>query len=178
MIGLEFIVKEYHMSFTDIANLLGITRKSVSNWKNGWQPIPKKHLKTLSKYFNVKEEYFQKELSEAEKIEIRISKLRQQKNEENKHIVYLLNNALNNEKLIVQLQEVLNEQPQSYEVLNKVSNIFKNKKDSVIEALEMFLICFDEFYGGHPFASYRNEKLGLEFFEILSKHGLTKGELD
>ncbi|WP_068773831.1 hypothetical protein [Paenibacillus sp. FJAT-26967] len=46
------------------------------------RPIPKAKLETLSKMFQIEEEYFQKELNEVEKIEIQLDYLRRLSNKE------------------------------------------------------------------------------------------------
>lgn len=70
MIGLEYICKLYNKKFTTIADELGITRQVVNIWIKGKKPIAKKHLPKLAEIFNLSEEYFQKELTELDKLEI------------------------------------------------------------------------------------------------------------
>jgi transcriptional regulator with XRE-family HTH domain len=75
MIGLEFIVKTFNLKYTEIADILGISKKTVNDWVKGRSKIPAKRLKQLSEYFQLPEEYFQKELSPSEKLKIQIIKL-------------------------------------------------------------------------------------------------------
>jgi len=62
MKGLEFILKFNNMSFTDLAEKLGITKQNISMWMSGNRKIPKKYVNTLSEIFNVDKEYLTKEI--------------------------------------------------------------------------------------------------------------------
>lgn len=72
MIGLEFIVKTFEMKFKDVAEVLGVSPKTVNDWVKRRSKIPKKRVKELGEYFNLNEELFQKELSKAEQLKIQI----------------------------------------------------------------------------------------------------------
>jgi transcriptional regulator with XRE-family HTH domain len=72
MIGLEFIAKTFNLKYTEIADILGISKKTVNDWVKGRSKIPAKRLKQLSEYFQLPEGYFQKELTEDEMREIHI----------------------------------------------------------------------------------------------------------
>lgn len=178
MIGLEYIVKEFHMSLTDVANLLGITRKSITNWTKGWQPIPKKHLGKLSDYFGVKAEYFQKELNEVEKLEIQKAKFQKESHTESELIVNLLSHEINKVKLFEQLEKAVEKDTKNYKILFEINKILDNEKSQKYEVLNMFLICLKECWGGNPFESFENEQLGIEMFYLLKKHGIANGEID
>lgn len=173
MIGLEYIVKEFHMSFTDVANLLGITRKSITNWTKGWQSIPRKHLGKLSAYFGLKEEYFQKELNEAERLEVQIAKLKKE-DSDNEIIVDLLNDKQKKVNLLNQLDELVERDPKNYDVLFKVGEMLGKEN----ELLEMFLISTQDCWGGNPFESFNNEHLGKKMFYLFKEYGLVTGDLD
>lgn len=75
MIGLEYIVNLYNTQFKDIAETLGVSKQVVNGWIKGRYKISKKHLPKLSQIFNIPENYFQKELTELEKLEIQKLKL-------------------------------------------------------------------------------------------------------
>lgn len=76
MIGLEYICKLYRKSYNSVAEELGISRQSINGWVKGARKIPKKHLSKLSEIFDgLDEEYFQKELTELDKIEIQQDKI-------------------------------------------------------------------------------------------------------
>lgn len=69
-IGLEFIVKTFDEKYRRVAEHLGVSPTTIADWVKGRRKIPIERLKQLSEYFRLKEEYFQKELSRLEEIEI------------------------------------------------------------------------------------------------------------
>ena len=69
-IGLAFIVKTFDVKFRRVAEHLGIRPTTIADWVKGRRKIPVERCKQLSEYFGLKEEYFQKELSREEEIEI------------------------------------------------------------------------------------------------------------
>lgn len=75
MIGLEYILALYDMPHTDLAKKLNISRQNINQWIKGKNKIPKKHLPSLSKIFNIPEEYFQKELNDIDKLKIQKKKI-------------------------------------------------------------------------------------------------------
>ncbi len=81
MIGLEYIVNLYNKQFKDVAEELGISKQVINGWIKGRYNISKKHLPKLSKMFSLSEEYFQRELSELEKIDIQKIKLHNERTE-------------------------------------------------------------------------------------------------
>lgn len=76
MIGLEYIVKEFHTSYKEVAEKLGISSPAIQSWLSGKKKIPVKRLDQLSQIFSLPEAYFQKELTFVEKGEIRICYLK------------------------------------------------------------------------------------------------------
>ena len=70
MIGLEFIVKTFDVKFRRVAEHLGISPTTIADWVKGRRKIPIDRRKQLTEYFGLEEEYFQKELSRLEEIEI------------------------------------------------------------------------------------------------------------
>jgi len=75
MIGLEYVCGLYNKKYTNVAQELGISRQVVNIWIKGIKPIAKKHLPKLANMFNLSEEYFQKELTEIDKLKIQKIKL-------------------------------------------------------------------------------------------------------
>lgn len=67
---LQIVSHAYNVPLSDIAKILGVTRSSVNDWINRGKPLPKKHILPLSERFNLLGEYFTKELSEKEFIEV------------------------------------------------------------------------------------------------------------
>jgi len=70
MIGLEFICKTFQIEYKKLAEILGITPQTINSWLRGKRKISKDKLKKLSKYFQLPEEYFQKELTQQDKLDI------------------------------------------------------------------------------------------------------------
>ncbi|WP_338552532.1 helix-turn-helix transcriptional regulator [Paenibacillus sp. KS-LC4] len=60
MIGLEYIVRLYNGTYKKLAEKLGITPSTVTDWLSKRRPIPKAKLEALSKLFHLETEYFQK----------------------------------------------------------------------------------------------------------------------
>ena len=76
MIGLEYILSLYNMQHIELAEKLGIKKQNINLWIKGRQNIPKKYLPILEDLFGTSPEYFMKELSEIEKLEIQKEKLK------------------------------------------------------------------------------------------------------
>ncbi|MFY2157737.1 transcriptional regulator [Cytobacillus firmus] len=77
MIGLEYILSLYNMQHIELAVKLGIKKQNINLWIKRKQSIPKKYLPVLSELFGVEEDYFTKELTEVERLEIQKEKLKQ-----------------------------------------------------------------------------------------------------
>lgn len=80
MIGLEYILSLYNMQHIELADRLGIKKQNINLWIKGKQKISKKYLPVLEELFNIKQEYFNKELTEIEKLEIQKEKLKRDLN--------------------------------------------------------------------------------------------------
>lgn len=65
------------MQHIELAEKLGIKKQNINLWIKGKQSIPKKYIPILKELFGVEEEYFSKELSDVEKLEIQKEKLKQ-----------------------------------------------------------------------------------------------------
>ena len=64
------------MQHIDLAQHLGIKKQNINMWIKGKQNIPKKHIPTLQKLFQLDSVYFTKELDQIEKLEIQKQKLK------------------------------------------------------------------------------------------------------
>jgi len=91
LIGLEYILGLYGMQHIDLAEHLGIKKQNINLWLKGKQGIPKKYLPILEELFQVKAEYFSKELDEIEKLEIQKEKLKKDLQPIIKNHEYVLN---------------------------------------------------------------------------------------
>ena len=76
MIGLEYILSLYNMQHIELAEKLGIKKQNINLWIKGKQKISKKYLPVLEELFNINQEYFNKELTELDKLEIQKEKLK------------------------------------------------------------------------------------------------------
>lgn len=76
MIGLEYILGLYNMQHIELAEHLGLKKQNINLWIKGKQNIPKKYLPILQELFHVDASYFNKELTEIEKLEIQKEKLK------------------------------------------------------------------------------------------------------
>lgn len=70
MIGLDYILKLWDMQQDELAKRLGIKKQNINYWVTGKRNIPKKYLPKLVEMFKLKEDYFQKELTDIEEFEI------------------------------------------------------------------------------------------------------------
>ena len=70
MIGLAYALQINHMSHIELADKLGIKKQNINLWTKKKQKIPKKHLPELEKVFGIPAEYFQKDLTKIEMLQI------------------------------------------------------------------------------------------------------------
>lgn len=80
MIGLEYILNVYNMPQIELAERLGIKKQNITLWLKGRQPISKKYLPILEELFHLPSEYFNRELTEIEQLEIQKDKLKKELN--------------------------------------------------------------------------------------------------
>lgn len=76
MIGLKFIRKLYGMTLDNVAELIGVSKQTVSKWERGLVSITSDNLKKLSSLFSLSPEYFFKELTKDDEIRIQQQKVR------------------------------------------------------------------------------------------------------
>lgn len=171
MIGLEYIVKEFHMSLTDVASLLGISRKSISNWTKGWQPIPKKHLGKLSEYFGLEETLFQKVLTEEEKLDIQLIKV-SRLNFKDEHLINKLNEEIEMEKLFAFFKIRFCENDEQKEILRGLKEIFERSNSTIDQSLLIMITVLknSDNWGGDQFYGIKNTKLAKELLQVLKNN--------
>ena len=80
MIGLEHICKVYDIKHVDLAEKLEIKKQNINFWVTEKRNIPKKYLPKLAEIFDLPEEYFQKELTNEDKLKIEKKRLNNQWN--------------------------------------------------------------------------------------------------
>ncbi len=76
VIGLEYILGLYNMQHVELADKLGIKKQNINMWIKGKQSIPKKYFPVLENIFGLDREYFIKQLTEIEKLEVQKEKLK------------------------------------------------------------------------------------------------------
>ncbi|GFZ30113.1 hypothetical protein CSC2_06390 [Clostridium zeae] len=132
MIGLEYILGLYNMQHIELADKLGIKKQNINLWIKGKQNISKKYLPILEDLFGIDQQYFTKELSEIEKLEIQKEKLKKDLNpvirEHEKK--YQLGEINDFEKVPVYDKEEINTMERTIEKAKLISR-FKNAMDIV-----------------------------------------------
>lgn len=78
MIGLEYVLSVYNLPQVELAERLGIKKQNINLWVKQKQNIPRKYLPVLEELFGIEQEYFDRELTEIEKLEIQKEKLKQE----------------------------------------------------------------------------------------------------
>lgn len=76
MNGLEYVLGLYNMQHVELAEKLGIKKQNINMWIKGKQNIPKKYLPVLEETFKINREYFSKDITEIDKLEIQKEKLK------------------------------------------------------------------------------------------------------
>lgn len=132
MIGLEYIVKEFHLEYKALAENLGVSPQTIQDWLKGRRNIPEKRLKQLSQFFNLPRIYFQKELTFIEKSEIRIKFLESISeestdtfDEEGEVITYHHVSSYENEMKI--LRETIETKERHHKLKNEIERVIKKE---------------------------------------------------
>ncbi|NFE75501.1 helix-turn-helix transcriptional regulator [Clostridium botulinum] len=82
MTRLSYVLELYNLTQQELADKLQIKRQNIDAWLRKRRKIPEKHLVNLSKIFKgIDSSYFQKELTEIEKIDIQKTKILNDSNE-------------------------------------------------------------------------------------------------
>lgn len=76
LIGLEYILNLYNMQHVELAEKLGIKKQNINMWIKRKQNIPKKYLPILAELFGLEQNYFSKDLTEIDKLEIQKEKIK------------------------------------------------------------------------------------------------------
>ncbi len=75
MIGLEYLNEIYGLSATDLGKKINVSRQTVNDWLRERRSIPKKHYEKLKEIFKVPEGFFQKQVTELDKLKLQQIKL-------------------------------------------------------------------------------------------------------
>jgi plasmid maintenance system antidote protein VapI len=76
LIGLEYILSLYNIQHVELAEKLGIKKQNINMWVKQKQNIPKKYLPVLEELFGTQSNYFSREITEIDKLEIQKEKLK------------------------------------------------------------------------------------------------------
>lgn len=126
MIGLEFLINIYGFKNKDVADKLNISAVTVHDWIKGKRRIPVARIEQLSQIFNIPVEFFQKQLTEEDKIEIQKLKVRNEtKNNRGESNIVNENYDTMTEDALVSL--MLKEQEEQIKRLDKALKFLENK---------------------------------------------------
>lgn len=75
MIGIEYLCEINKMSYSELAKNLGISRQTINAWTSGRRKVSEKHYEKLKEIFNTPSEYFNKKLTELDKLQLQRIKL-------------------------------------------------------------------------------------------------------
>lgn len=78
MIGLEYVLQLHNIQHQELAEQLGIKKQNINMWIKGKQNVSKKYLPQLAEQFDLPEEFFQKELTEIERLIVQKQKLQKE----------------------------------------------------------------------------------------------------
>ncbi len=136
MIGLEYVLKLWNITQQELADKLNIKRQNIDAWIRGKRKIPQKHIKSLIEIFNgVSEEYFQKELTEIDKINIqKIKVFNEAKEIEYEDIVRdETGKQITVTKIYTDLSEIMSLELQRNEIvlIKKISNQMKDNSELI-----------------------------------------------
>jgi transcriptional regulator with XRE-family HTH domain len=70
MLGLEYALQVFDISYADLAKELGIDRSNITIWLSGKRPIPKKYLPKIAEKLSVPVDYLSKPIDDLRKLEI------------------------------------------------------------------------------------------------------------
>lgn len=68
MIGLTYIRQIKGLSMQDVADMIGVTKQTISKWEGGLKPISYSSLKSLSEKLNIQEYIIVKEVDNITKV--------------------------------------------------------------------------------------------------------------
>ncbi|MDE4086437.1 helix-turn-helix transcriptional regulator [Planococcus maritimus] len=139
MIGLEYIVKEFHLGYREVANILEISPQTIQDWLKKRRGIPEKRLEQLASTFNVPKDFFQKELNSIEKAEVSLSYLKSISenieipftNDEEQAITYY--NTSSHADEILFMEKILEKKKKQLKIKDELYDLFENDLASMSE---------------------------------------------
>lgn len=147
MIGLEYIRSLHFDTVDSLAEKLHVTKGLISQWENKKVSIPNKRLDELSKLYNAPKEYFSKELTRVDKLQLQKNMIIDVMSEtedtttidENEKIINTINSLsdylhipkqelIKNTQTIIEFEELIQR-------IYDISGINFTKNDSLIESI-------------------------------------------
>lgn len=71
MTGLSFIREEKKMTMQELGEKIGVTKATISKWESNKSTITDENMEKLVNLFGVSKEFYQKEVSETDKLRIK-----------------------------------------------------------------------------------------------------------
>lgn len=155
MIGLSFIAQTFRMEYKTVAESIGVMPQTVQDWLKGRRRIPAVRLRKLADLFGLPERYFQKELTDSDKIDILISRIGRSVPAADRPVepystdAFLIWQEDASEILVARVRRLLSAEqdgnPQvHFRLLSDLSGLLEDAafRDTVLRALQIFLyIC-------------------------------------
>ncbi|WP_415321761.1 helix-turn-helix domain-containing protein [Clostridium perfringens] len=136
MIGIQYLCEIFGISYADLGRRLGISRQTIAAWTSGRRKVSEKHYEKLKEIFKVNEMYFNKELTELDKLNLQRIKL------ENNTVEYTYKDTIWDEetKQEIEVDRVGYNMPvETMEMLDldiKHKELFKNIDDLIARKTE------------------------------------------
>lgn len=134
MIGLEYLCKLNRISYSELADKLGISRQTVNAWTSGRRNVSEKHYDKLKSIFKVSEDWFNKEINDTN--ELKLQRLVLKNNLIQEEVVELIQNNKGQWEEVTRLHtdnnqyehmEVLDFEIRIKEVVNDIYNSIMDK---------------------------------------------------
>lgn len=151
------------MSLQDVADKLNVSKQTINKWEKSLRPIPEARLKQLSEEFNISVKYFQKELSEIDKLEIQKIKL-------NNEIIFIDEAAMFDPEVANEIDE-FNMEIEKKKLIAKIYESFEKSNISTSEMIKDYDKLANLFISNE----ITDEKLIREVLGALCSHYKIKG---
>ena len=167
------------MQHIELADKLGIKKQNINMWIKGKQNIPKKYLPVLQELFDIKAEYFSKDIDEIDKLEIQKEKLKRDlkpiiKEEQKKYIGEDINNIV---KMPIYDKEEINSLERNIEKVKLVSRFKKSLEivdpNPYIDTYKLVVEVLEK--GQHESIVHKTIEALAHYLEVLPE-GITTGE--
>jgi DNA-binding transcriptional regulator YdaS (Cro superfamily) len=187
MQGLSFILGLYDCSNSELARKLGVTRQTVNDWVGKRKKsIPEKRLQQLSRMFHgINKEYFEKDLTEEEKVHIKLNKAKHESiNLSDDFLTLILEKGVNGRVASQLLEEGKEERKERMiKKISEVENIVKEGDEKKINLLNVVSYLLSDYTNKNELGAgidyieaSRNKKLLEDIGEVLLRHKIIEDE--